>query len=88
MIHPNGPESDFTSSSKPVGDDSSPAKSKKRFDVIVPVFMRVSLSADDSLEAEVLAQEHIKQMGVYADPANPGGVKIAVVSIISPIVQP
>lgn len=48
-------EDDF--SSQPQPSKSLPQSGSRTFEVIVPVFLKITVTADDDLHAEVLAQQ-------------------------------
>ena len=84
MIHSQDPEFQYSG----IPDSHTISPEQPRFEVIVPVFMKVSLCASESLAAEVIAQEVIRSIGKFSNPSEHGGVFVEVVSVISPIVSP
>lgn len=61
-----------------------PPASQKIHEVIVPVFLKVSLLADDELHAECLALETLRR---HFQPQQAGGASVHFQSLLSPIVK-
>ena len=76
MVFPSDP-------TPPNGHHHSPAPVLRSHDVIVPVYLRVHVNAEDELHAEVAAVEMIRRIGPIPIP----GGSAHVLSIISPIVN-
>ena len=55
-----------------------------RHEIVVPVFLKVSLTSEDELAAEVHAIEAVRSMGIFSNPEAHGGLTVKVHSIISP----
>jgi len=68
----------------PPSPQPAPVAGPPVHDVIVPVYLRLRVSAEDDLAAEVAAVESIRRLGAIAIP---GGGSACVLSVISPIVN-
>lgn len=75
-------EDDFSSTPKPAG--SLPKSAPRLFEVIVPVFLKITIPADDELQAEVLALEAARTAPA---PQQVGAAIIRIHSLLHPIVR-
>ena len=85
MVNLSPDHGDFSPNSQsPVPTPTSTTPALSRYEIVVPVFLKVSLTSEDELAAEVHAIEAVRSMGIFSNPDAHGGLTVKVHSIISP----
>jgi hypothetical protein len=81
------PADDFTPNPPPSPQHQPDPAPAGTYEVIVPVFLKVRLTAPDDLAAECMAIDHARKMGTCTIPHASGTVHISIQSIIRPVVK-